>query len=418
MTDQNRIDRQDPPPAPPFQGGESAVIRLNASGLGVTADGFAVALAAPGDTLLADETIVAGPHHQTPPCRHFPICGGCALQHVDDDAYARFLINRIAGSLNSVGLHTETATPHLSPPRTRRRASLRAERLGKRVLLGFNEGRSRAVVDLAECWILRPELFAVLAPLRRLLATLIPDRRTASVELALTDQGVDLLITGIDPDGLMAIEAMTDFAQANRLARLSIDSGHGAEARWEPEPVTMTLGDVPVGLPAGGFLQATDDGEAALLAAVRETVGGAKTVADLFTGLGTFALPLSQTARVLAAESDRGAILSLKAAAARAGRPVVADHRDLFRRPYTAAELSRFDAVVLDPPRAGAREQVAELASATCARIAYVSCNPSTFARDARVLVDGGWRLEGVRPVGQFRWSTHVELAAEFMRES
>ena len=417
MTDQNPIDRPDlPPTSPPAEGSE--ILRLNASGLGVTADGYAVALAAPGDSVTTDDMILAGPHHQPPPCRHFPICGGCTLQHVDDAAYATFLIDRIAGSLNSVGIRTEIATPHLSPPRTRRRASLRAERSGKRILLGFNEARSRRVVDLAECWILRPELFALLAPVRGLLARLLPDRRTAGVELALVDQGVDLLISGIDPDGLMAIEAMTDFAKAHGLARLSIDSGQGPEARWEPEPVTETLGGVAVPLPAGGFLQATEDGEAALLAVVRDAVGDAKTVADLFTGLGTFALPLSRSARVLAAESDRAAILSLKGAAARAGRPLVADHRDLFRRPYTAPELSRFDAVVLDPPRAGAREQVAELAQATCGRIAYVSCNPSTFARDARTLADGGWRLEQVTPVGQFRWSTHVELAARFVRES
>ena len=394
------------------------IIRLNANGLGVTADGYSVPLAAPGDMLGEDDAVLPGPHHQTPPCRHFPTCGGCTLQHVDDEAYAHFLIDRIAGSLHSVGIRTEIAVPHLSPSRTRRRASLRAERSGKRVLLGFNEGQSRRVVDLSECWIMLPELFALLAPLRGLLARLIPDRRTAGVELALTDQGVDLLISGIDPNGLMAIEAMTDFAQAHGLARLSIDAGAGPEARWEPEPVTVTLGGVAVGLPAGSFLQATEDGEAALLAVVRDAVGAAKTVADLFTGLGTFALPLSQTARVLAAESERATILSLKGAAARAGRPLVADHRDLFRRPYTAAELSRFDAVVLDPPRAGAREQVAELAKATCARIAYVSCNPSTFARDARTLVDGGWQLEMVKPVGQFRWSTHVELAARFVRAS
>ncbi|PXA86815.1 RNA methyltransferase [Nostoc sp. 3335mG] len=382
----------------------------------MTADGRAVPLAAPGDTLLADGTIRPGPRHQTPPCRHFPTCGGCTLQHVDDATYADYLVDRIAGALAQQGLTTEIAPPHLSPPRTRRRASLRAERIGRKILLGFNEGQSRKIVDLAECWIMLPELFALLAPLRGLLSNLLADKRGCGVELALADQGIDLLLAGIDPDGLSAIEAINDFARAHGLARVSTDGGYGAEARWEPRPVTVTLGGVAVGLPAGGFLQATVDGEAALLASVREVVGGAKAVADLFSGLGTFALPLSSSARVLAAEGARDAILSLKAAAGQAGRPVIADHRDLFRRPYTATELSRFGAVVLDPPRAGAKEQAAELAKADLPRIAYVSCNPATFARDARMLVDGGWLLEWIRPVGQFRWSTHVELAASFRR--
>ena len=397
---------------------EDLIIRLAARGDGMTADGRTVPLAAPGDTLVADGAIRPGPHHQAPLCRHFPICGGCTLQHVDDAAYADYLVDRIAGALGQQGLAAEIARPHLSPPRTRRRASLRAERIGRKILLGFNEGQSRKIVDLAECWILLPELFALLAPLRGLLAQLLRDKRGCGVELALTDQGIDLLLTGIDPEGLAAIEAINDFAQAHGLARVSTDGGYGAEARWEPRPATVTLGGVAVGLPAGGFLQATADGETALLASVREAVGDAKTVADLFSGLGTFALPLSASAKVLAAEGARDAILSLKAATARAGRPVVADHRDLFRRPYTAAELSRFGAVVLDPPRAGAKEQAAELAKADLPRIAYVSCNPATFARDAKMLVDGGWRLEWIRPVGQFRWSTHVELAASFRRSS
>jgi 23S rRNA (uracil1939-C5)-methyltransferase len=392
------------------------IVRLASRGDGIAEDGRAVPLAAPGDEIAADGAILPGPHHQTPPCRHFPTCGGCTLQHVDDEAYAAYLIDRVAGALAAHGLAAEIAAPHLSPPRTRRRASLRAERQGKRVLLGFNEGQSRRIVDLAECWVLLPELFALLAPLRGLLATLLRDRRAAGVELALADQGIDVLLTGVEPEGLAAAEAITDFARTHRLARLSIDGGLGAEAHWEPEPVTATFGGVAVGLPAGGFLQATADGEAALLAAVREAVGEAATVADLFAGLGTFALPLSAKARVLAAEGAREAILSLKGAAALAGRRVVTDHRDLFRRPYTAAELSRFDAVVLDPPRAGAKEQAAELARATCRRIVYVSCNPATFARDAATLAEGGWRIEWVRPVGQFRWSTHVELVAAFTR--
>lgn len=392
------------------------IIRLAARGDGMTVDGRTVPFAAPGDVVQPDGAIQPGPHHQTPPCRHFPTCGGCTLQHVDDAAYADYLVDRIAGALASQGLRADIGRPHLSPPRTRRRASLRAERIGRRILLGFNEGQSRKIVDLAECWILLPELFALLAPLRTLLATLLADKKGCGVELALADQGIDLLLTGIDPAGLPAIEAINDFAAAHGLARVATDGGYGAEARWEPRPATVTLGGVAVALPAGGFLQATADGEAALLASVREAVGDAKTVADLFSGLGTFALPLSATARVLAAEGARDAVLALKAAAGRAGRAVVADHRDLFRRPYTAAELSRFGAVVLDPPRAGAKEQVAELAKAGLPRIAYVSCNPATFARDAKMLVEEGWTIEWIRPVGQFRWSTHVELAASFRR--
>jgi 23S rRNA (uracil1939-C5)-methyltransferase len=178
--------------------------------------------------------------------------------------------------------------------------------------------------------------------------------------------------------------------------------------------VTITLGGVPVPLPENAFLQATAEGEAVLVAAVREAVGEARILTDLFAGLGTFALALD--GKVLAVEGARDAALVLKAAANRAQRPVFVDHRDLFRRPLTPEELGRFEAVVLDPPRAGAKEQVAHLARAAVPVLAYASCNPATFARDAKTLVDGGWRLEWVKPVGQFRWSTHVELVGCFRR--
>jgi 23S rRNA (uracil1939-C5)-methyltransferase len=178
--------------------------------------------------------------------------------------------------------------------------------------------------------------------------------------------------------------------------------------------VTVTLGGVLVPLPQSAFLQATADGEAALVANVKSAVGGASVTADLFAGLGTFALALP--GRVYAAEGTRDAVLALKAAANRAQRQIFVDHRDLFRRPLTAAELNRFEAVVLDPPRAGAKEQVAALAGATVSRVAYASCNPATFARDAKVLAGGGFRLLWVQPVGQFRWSTHVELVAAIAR--
>jgi 23S rRNA (uracil1939-C5)-methyltransferase len=178
--------------------------------------------------------------------------------------------------------------------------------------------------------------------------------------------------------------------------------------------VTITLGGAAVPLPHGAFLQATQEGEAALVEAVRQALGGAPIVADLFAGLGTFALSIE--GRVLAAEGERDAVLALKSAANRAQRQIFVDHRDLFRAPLDEKDLARFDAVVLDPPRAGAKEQVAHLARSSVARIAYVSCNPATFARDARTLIDGGYRLLWVKPVGQFRWSVHVELAAAFAR--
>lgn len=393
----------------------SPVVRIAARGDGVTEDGRYVPLAAPGDLVLQDGTITPGPHHVVPPCRHFPECGGCQLQHVDDAAYADFLHDRIAAALASQGVAIPDILPaHLSPPNSRRRASLRAETRGRQVLLGFSAEASHRIIDMRECHILRPELFALVEPLRRLLGGLLGPRGSGGVRLTLTDQGADVLLEKVEVEGLAATEALTEFAAVHRLARLSLDDGYGPQSRWEPEPVTVTLGGVAVPLPTGAFLQATADGETALVALVREAVGSAHNVADLFAGLGTFALSLD--ARVLAVEGARDAALTLKSAANRAGRQLWVEHRDLFRRPLTAAELARFDAVVLDPPRAGAREQTGQLAHASTPRIAYVSCNPSTFARDAKTLIEGGYRLEWVKPVGQFRWSTHVELVAAFAR--
>jgi 23S rRNA (uracil1939-C5)-methyltransferase len=391
------------------------ILRVAARGDGVTASGRYVPLAAPGDLVTEDGAVQPGPHHQVPPCRHFPECGGCQLQHLDDESFAAYLADRIASALAAQGLDAPEMRPaHLSPPNSRRRAALRAERRGRQVLLGFNAEASHRIVDMRECHILRPELFALVAPLRGLLGTLLPARGGAGVRMTLTDRGVDLLLEKVEADGLAAAEALTDFARAHRLARLALDDGYGAQTRWEPEPVTVTLGGVPVPLPHAAFLQATAQGEAALVSAVREAVGEATATADLFAGLGTFAFALP--GRIYAAEGSRDALLALKAAANRAGRPVFADHRDLFRRPLDGAELQRFEAVVLDPPRAGAREQIALLAASAVPRVAYVSCNPATFARDAKTLTDGGYSLDWVKPVGQFRWSTHVELVGAFSR--
>lgn len=391
----------------------SSIVRVGARGEGVTADGRHAPLAAPGDTLTETGAIIPGPHHQQPPCRHFPECGGCQLQHLDDAAYAGFVADRIAAALDAQGLAAPTRPVLLSSPNTRRRATLHAEGKGGRVILGFAAERSHAIIDMRECHILLPELFALVQPLRALLQRLGLKRR-ADVHLTMTDQGPEVLLAGFAPEGLSAHEAITGFSRAQGVARFAVDDGLGPETRWEPEPVTITLGEIPVPFPPHGFLQATREGEGALVAAAQEVVAGARTVADLFAGLGTFALALP--ARTYAAEGARDAVLALKSAANARQRAVFVEHRDLFRRPLTVAELDRFDAVILDPPRAGAREQAAALAACRVKAVAYISCNPSSFARDAKVLVDGGWRIDWVQPVGQFRWSTHVELAAAFSR--
>lgn len=391
------------------------IVRIAARGDGVTADGRYAALAAPGDFLREDGSVEPGPNRRTPLCRHFPKCGGCQLQHLSDEAFARYLTDRIVGGLEGQDLSAPTMlAPHLSPPRSRRRVALRAERRGKQVLLGFNEGGSHKIIEIRECAVMRPELFALIGPLRALLPTLIRDKRSADIRMTVTDQGVDLMLAGVEAEGLAAAEAITDFAAQHKLARLSLDEGYGAATRWEPDPVTVTLGGVAVPLPEGSFLQATAEGEAALVAAVRQIIGGAGEVADLFAGLGTFAFAIDGNVHVV--EAARDMVLSLQSAANFAKRLITSEHRDLYRRPLTPAELNRFDAVILDPPRAGAQEQVATLAKSSVPKIAYLSCNPGTFARDAKTLIEGGYSLTDIMPVGQFRWSTHVELAASFTR--
>ncbi|WP_374405457.1 class I SAM-dependent RNA methyltransferase [Pelagerythrobacter sp.] len=394
----------------------SEIVRIAAKGDGVTADGRHVPRAAPGDVLRADGTLAPGQHHMAPPCRHFGTCGGCQLQHCDEAAIARYVAERVAFAAEGQGVALGAMfAPHLSPPRSRRRCSLHAASAGGKPVIGFREAGSHRVVDMRECHILAPELFALVPALRTLLARR-KGRYAVDIELTLVDQGVDCALSGLSVEGLAETEELLAFAQAHGLARLTLDHGYGPEPMWEPEPATVTLGGVPVGFPSGGFLQATADGEAALAATVREWLAGCGTVADLFAGLGTFAFALAGPAKVLAVEAARDAHLACKAAAGRAGKPVHAMHRDLFRNPLQPEELDRFDAVLLDPPRAGAREQVARLAESTVARIAYVSCNPASWARDAAQLAAAGYRLEAARPVGQFVWSTHVELASLFVR--
>ncbi len=395
------------------------VIRLAARGDGVTDAGRFLSGVAPGDKVIAEGdmlTIEPGPHRQAPPCAHFPECGGCQLQHVDDAAYAEWVSARIAHALETAGVSIGAIEPvHLSPPKSRRRASLRAVRKGKGIELGFNAESSHRIVDMKECHILQPALFALIAPLRELLAPLIREGQGAGVTMTVADSGIDLLLSNIDARPFAVLDRLTQFAATHGLARLAVETSQGVDIITYGE-ASVRFGGVPVALPPGAFLQATPDGEAALVNAVLAATEGAKSIADLFCGAGTFALPLSAHAKVHAADAAGGAVQALDAAARQAGRRLTTEHRDLFRRPLRAEELRRFDAVAIDPPRAGAKEQVAELAKSKVEVIGAVSCNPNTFARDAATLVAAGFRLERLWPVGQFRWSTHVELAARLVR--
>lgn len=391
------------------------IIRVAAKGDGVTSDGRHVAFSAPLDRLNEDGGLINGPHHVEAPCQHFQSCGGCSLQHLDEESYIQFLTDRVAYALEGQGLAAQMLhPPQISQPETRIRASLRAAKLGDQFRLGFSGAGSHRIVDLQQCEIMASELFDLLAPLRAFLKKTSRRKHDMNIEMTLVDQGIDLLISNYEPEGLEQREALSTFAKANGLARLSVDGGYGPETQWEPEPLTVTFSGTAVAFPHSAFLQPTRDGQRVLVSAMLEAVGDARLVADLFAGLGTFTLALGQDQKVYAAEGARDTMGALKMAANHSSRQIFCEHRDLFRRPLSVEELNRFDAVILDPPRAGAREQILQLAQSQVAKICYISCNPASFARDAKQLCDAGYKLRQVWPVGQFLWSTHVELVSSF----
>ncbi|WP_369410204.1 class I SAM-dependent RNA methyltransferase [Erythrobacter crassostreae] len=396
---------------------DRTIIRIAAKGDGLTAAGHHVAGGLPGDEVDESGITAKGPHHVTPPCQHFGLCGGCLLQHADELALAEFVRGRVVNAATSQGLDIgELLKVHLSPPRARRRATLHAMRTQKGALLGYKETGSHKIVNLQECHVIAPELGRMIAPLRTFIGKHGPRKGGIDVQMSLCDQGVDLGLTNFALEGLEAIEAATDFSRDHGLARLTLDQGYGPESQWEPEPVTITLSGAAVPMPTGAFLQATRDAEDRMIADVREWLGDAKLIADLFAGLGTFAFALRDGRKVLAAEADQAAFLASKAGSARSGGAVFPVHRDLFRSPLMPDEIDRFDAVILDPPRAGAKSQIDQLADSAVSKVIYVSCNPSSWARDAATLANAGFSLAKLRPIGQFRWSTHVELVSLFER--
>ena len=414
-------------------------IELEVTEVGARGDGIAVhagkpvylPFTAPGDRVRARlgpprdagragtmlELLKAGAR-QAPVCPHFGACGGCALQHLAADTYRAFKVDRVRAALAHRGLDTGAVEALVTvPPGTRRRARLALRRQkGGEPRVGFYGRDSHEIVDMRACAVLHPRLVAIVAPLRELAASVFPVRGSGAATLTLVDSGVDLLLDLPDAPGLSGLETLAGFANAQDVARLSWRVGETSAPTpaAERRPARVLLAGVAVDVPVDGFLQASVEAERALTELVLAGVGDAGRIADLHAGLGTFTFALAARARVLAVDGSRTAIAALAAAAARGGLAgrIAAETRDLDARPLLADELDRFDAVVFDPPRAGAAAQSAALAASRVRRVVAVSCNPATFARDARLLVDGGYRLARVVPVDQFLWSPHVELVA------
>jgi len=369
------------------------------------------------------ELLETSPDRVEPPCPHFMTCGGCALQHWATDPYLAWKADQVRGHLRRVGLEeVEVAEPVRAQPGTRRRADLSVRRLKAGTVLGFHERQGNRIVDIVECPVLEPALQAVLQAFRAALGGRLAEGGSADLLLALLDTGVDALLVLPDSPDLAAREAWAALAESLDLARLSVRRTGEGHDRTEPlaarRPATIRFGGIDVTPPAGGFLQATRSGEAAIRDAVLAAAEGAGRRLDLFSGIGTLALPLVAGGPVIAADGDARAVAALRAAADAAGigDRLATDFRDLFARPYEGAELVGVDLVVFDPPRAGAKAQAEALAASAVPTVVAVSCNPATFARDARTLIDGGYRLDRVLPIDQFLWSPHIELVATFRR--
>lgn len=357
-----------------------------------------------------------------PPCRHFGICGGCQLQHLlpaDDLAWQR---EQVIAALAQRGLSgMPVAMPVAATPGERRRARLAFTRRDGSVQLGFRRRRGRQIVDLAMCPLLRPEIVQLFPFLRTLLGQIAMARRGGAVLATATDAGVDLLLDTQGEPALADREALAAFAETHDLARLAWrpDSAALPEPIVQRRPVAVQCDGVAVDLPPGAFLQASDAAEAAICKAAHDAIGDAARLADLYAGCGMLSLPLAAAGRhVVAIEANEAMTEALLQAAQRAGfgARVRAEVRDLEGRPLAGAELARLDAVIVDPPRRGARSQAEALAGSKVGRIALVSCNPATFARDARILVDGGYDLTWVQVIDAFLWSSEIELVGAFAR--
>jgi 23S rRNA (uracil1939-C5)-methyltransferase len=363
--------------------------------------------------LLRVET--ASPERIEPFCPHFGICGGCAIQHWTAPHYREWKRSLVVEALAQAGLDAPVDALIDAHGDGRRRATFHA-RLGARDILevGFAALRAHHIVGIDRCPVLAPSLDGAIPAAWAIAEALKPQNKPLDIQATATDAGIDMDVRGSGALNAARMGVLARLAATHKLARLT---RHGELIAQRATPTVM-VGRAHVTLPPGSFLQATVAGELALARLVQDHVGSAKVIADLFCGLGPFALRLAERARVMAFDADAGAIAALKQAANMTSglKPIDAETRDLFKRPLYAQELKRVDALVFDPPRQGAEAQARELAKSAVPVVVAVSCNAATFARDARLLVDGGYRLKSITPVDQFRHSAHVEIVAKLER--
>ncbi|MDR3373645.1 MAG: class I SAM-dependent RNA methyltransferase [Ancalomicrobiaceae bacterium] len=384
--------------------------------------GLFVPLSLPGERLRVTrlgergailEVLEPSPDRVVPACPHFGICGGCALQHMAEPAYLEMKRQAIVAAFADRGIEVEVPTPVTVPPKSRRRAVIAVQRTSRGNVAGFRERLSHTVAEASQCVIVTEAIRTALPALARLAEVLSFDKKGAIFAVIDTETGLDVTVM----EGKLAESRRQEaipLALKLGLARFSVGSEIIVEAR---API-VHFGKAAVVPPPGAFLQAVAAAEHAMVAEVLTAATGARRVADLFSGCGTFALRLAETARVTAVESDRRALDALERAARHTPglKPVETEARDLFRRPLMAKELAAFDAVVFDPPRDGAAAQAKEIAKSKVPVAVAVSCNPATLARDARYLIDGGYKLTSVKAFDQFLWSHHVEVVAQFNR--
>ncbi|QQA42841.1 class I SAM-dependent RNA methyltransferase [Pelagovum pacificum] len=387
---------------------------LTHHGLGRAEDGTLIPRVLPGEEIEGEKIVTPSSDRVAPPCRHFRTCGGCSMQHASDAFVAAWKIGIVETALKARGIDGEIAGIETSPPRSRRRAKLSGRRTKKGALVGFHARGSDVLIEVPDCEILLPALRGLIPALEEL--TVAIGSRKGEIAYTVTDtlNGPDLHIHNAKPLDEELRRTLADFAQANDLSRLVLED----EQIVTRLPPVQQFGKAQVAPPPGAFLQATRQGETALKTRVLDTVLGAARVVDLFSGCGTFSLPLAERSEVHAVETFAPMLEALDKGwrHTQGIKKVTTEKRDLFRNPLDVSDLGRFDAAVLDPPRAGAEAQVREIADSDLTQVAMVSCNPVTFARDAQTLLDGGFKMGPITVVDQFRWSAHVELFAAFTR--